>query len=315
MLKQTLYAALLIPLYAAHAQIGPTAQLCAVGQCFGTGVPVGRVGFNANFTYTDLASGLQYQSYNGNWTQAKSSGNSAGLTSFNGRTAAAAVPQSGDYTAAQVGALPTDSPTITTKYTLADPSAGNNPFTTSITTPQTGVSRYSVVCNNTGNQCQLIVMGGGYSAIGAGVVGGGITTLSYNNNYAFWKVDSQNIASCPNNGAACTFFVPLIVPQITTPLPEVNESTPIAAAATIAPTSVLFHITGTTTISTMTPPAGMTASVSAGGVGGSLSFITDAAVTFSAGTGVGQFKSGFTSTAGTAYTCLYTPSTGLYYCK
>jgi hypothetical protein len=96
--------------------------------------------------------------------------------------------------------------------------------------------------------------------------------------------------------------------------PEVNENAAIAAASTITPTTALFHLTGTTTVNVMTPLAGMTTTVGAG-VGGSLDFIADAATPFAAGTSVGSFKTAFTTVAGTPYHCVYTPSTGLWYCK
>ena len=92
------------------------------------------------------------------------------------------------------------------------------------------------------------------------------------------------------------------------------EQAKITAASTITPTSGLFHLTGTTTVSIITPPSGFTAAVGAGN-GGTLDFVADTAVPFAAGTAVGSLTVAFTATAGMAYHCLFTPSTGLWYCK
>ncbi len=93
----------------------------------------------------------------------------------------------------------------------------------------------------------------------------------------------------------------------------VVEST-VVAADTITPATGLFHITGTQPIHTMTPLPGMAARAGAG-AGGCVDFITDVAVTFLAGTGLGQFKSTLAAAAGTPYRACYTPSTGLWYAK
>jgi hypothetical protein len=92
------------------------------------------------------------------------------------------------------------------------------------------------------------------------------------------------------------------------------EQTAITAASTIAPTSGLFHLSGTSTVNVMTPPTGFTATVG-GGNGGAIDFIANAATPFAAGTSVGSFATAFTTTAGMPYRCVFTPSTGLWYCK
>jgi len=90
----------------------------------------------------------------------------------------------------------------------------------------------------------------------------------------------------------------------------------VSAASTIAPGTGLFHITGTTPVSIMTPLAGTSNTITAvNGVGGCADFITDSALVFNSGTGIGQFKFSFTTTAGTLYTACYTPSTGLWYTR
>ena len=93
-----------------------------------------------------------------------------------------------------------------------------------------------------------------------------------------------------------------------------QEST-VASAATIAPTTTLFHLTGTTSVSVMTPPLGFATTTGAGLQGGSITFIADAATSIAAGTSFGSFKTAFTTVAGTPYTCWFTPSVGLWFCK
>ncbi len=94
---------------------------------------------------------------------------------------------------------------------------------------------------------------------------------------------------------------------------NVIEST-VVASDTITPRTGLFHLTGTQTIHTMTPLPGMAPRLGAG-AGGCVDFITDDPVTFSAGTGVGQFKNALAADAGMLYRACYTPSTGLWYAK
>ena len=94
---------------------------------------------------------------------------------------------------------------------------------------------------------------------------------------------------------------------------DVTEST-VVASDTITPTTALFHVTGTQTIHTMTPLPGMATRVGAG-AGGCVDFVTDAAVTFRAGTAVGQFKNTLAAIEGMLYRACYTPSTGLWYAK
>lgn len=96
---------------------------------------------------------------------------------------------------------------------------------------------------------------------------------------------------------------------------DTKEDSAIASAATISPQTALFHITGTTTISTITPLPGMAAGIAAKGYGGCMDFITDSALTLAAGTGYGQFAATLTTTAAMLYHACLTPSTGLWYVK
>lgn len=81
--------------------------------------------------------------------------------------------------------------------------------------------------------------------------------------------------------------------------------TPIASASTIAPTNGIFHVTGTATISTITPPAPMSSTV-----GGCLTLIADAAWATLTG---GNIAAVMTAVANTPYQACYDGS--LWYIK
>ena len=97
---------------------------------------------------------------------------------------------------------------------------------------------------------------------------------------------------------------------ITVPITQ-TVGTAIASAATIAPTASEFHITGTTGISTITAPTNCTGSTK----GCVLTFITDSAVTFSAGSSTNQIKNALTTVAGGLYFAAFDNTTGLWYLK
>lgn len=248
---------------------------------------------------------------------------SSGVTSYNSRTGAV-TPQSGDYTASQVGAAPATNPTggqgnyapiasptftgvaTSPTYTLSDPNG--DPISATLSTPSSGFTRETLQAA-VNNAFHLAVFGGDYSGLEWGNSSSRLGQWLYIGGSVLFAVDGQLVLSATASGPA------MWNRPLNTSLFEANEGAAIASAATIAPSSSLFHITGTTTIATMTPPSGMSTSVATGGIGGCLNFITDAAVSFSAGTAVGSFKNGFTSTAGTMYQACLTPSTGLWYAK
>ena len=89
--------------------------------------------------------------------------------------------------------------------------------------------------------------------------------------------------------------------QAEAPLFEQKIGTAMASAATIAPVAGITHITGTTAIATITPPAGMSSTV-----GGCVTFIADGA--WSTATG-GNITTVLTAVAGTLYQACYDGAT------
>lgn len=89
-----------------------------------------------------------------------------------------------------------------------------------------------------------------------------------------------------------------------------EATTAIASATTIAPVNGLQHVSGTATIATITPPSGMTST--AGGVGGSITLIADAAWLI---TNTGNIQASFTASINTPYTFWYSPSSSKWYLK
>jgi hypothetical protein len=92
---------------------------------------------------------------------------------------------------------------------------------------------------------------------------------------------------------------------------SMNELTAgtVASATTIAPTTPLVILTGTTTVSTITPPTG-TAAV----IGAAFDFITSAAVPITTGGNIAS--TAFTTVANTPYRCIFMGTTNAnWYCK
>lgn len=90
-------------------------------------------------------------------------------------------------------------------------------------------------------------------------------------------------------------------------MPEYTVAT-VASSTTIAPTTPLVIISGTTTISTITAPSGTAALI-----GATFDFETTSAVPFTTG---GNIATSFTTTAATLYRCVFMGTTnGLWYCK
>lgn len=81
----------------------------------------------------------------------------------------------------------------------------------------------------------------------------------------------------------------------------------LASAATIAPTSPVHHVTGTTTIQTITPPTPFTVS----GVGGRVRLIFDGVAPWNALGNI--FVAGTSTTAGTFVDFEYDPATSKWY--
>jgi hypothetical protein len=97
------------------------------------------------------------------------------------------------------------------------------------------------------------------------------------------------------------------------------EGSIVTAASTIVPPMEIFHLTGTvpaTTVNVMTPPAAYSYGAATYNLySGTLDFIADSAIPFAAGTSIGSFATAFTTVPGMTYHCVYTASTGLWYCK
>jgi hypothetical protein len=81
----------------------------------------------------------------------------------------------------------------------------------------------------------------------------------------------------------------------------------IASAATIAPTSFLTFVTGTTAVTTITPPVTGTHMLV-------LIFTNASPGGLTAGTLAGQPKASVTITQNIPVLCIYDVSTGLYWC-
>lgn len=103
---------------------------------------------------------------------------------------------------------------------------------------------------------------------------------------------------------------PVFTPQVGAFQVENNRyvgvSAPVAAAAVIQAPSSIFHITGTTATTTITPPTNF--------VGGSITIIADGAWTWTSTTSAnGIAQTGLVTSAGTAVTFFFDPNTAVWY--
>lgn len=136
------------------------------------------------------------------------------------------------------------------------------------------------------------------------------TFVSVQRGYAGTPVSAHG-ASCPVVAGLPSDFGP-IVPSVKAqqdPSPAgslYGYSAPVASAATIAASGPLFHVTGTTAINIITPPAGM--------VEGQVTIVFDSACTWtSSNVTNGISASGAATTAGSAVTFYLDAATSRWY--